>query len=441
MAKTTTNTHKRLLLVLMISLLGLFAFSNLPKDLAKKLEIAHAQLNEIDSLIHSSHYCDDNTCIFRNVCSDGFKISYYSNDANVSFPKLILAANYHWALQNLRTHIPVKMLNLEHSKMIKSDKIFVPDPVILMKMHAVGNLGHTLLQNILPYLQLSLERQKELKSLNETRLIALNNCDACGEPTETCNGEGSFGYKNCDEMKDQLFPLILNKPLILFEDLLKVQGDDKQVCFKTVAVGINTHLDLLNVRYDADYAKKVAKKRLYENVGLQLDYPAPKTPVINILVYCKVGGRHGGAIANCEMVNTLIKSKFSGSFKGIPIKVSKINFDKAPVIADQMKVISEAHIYIANGGAASFYGLFLRDGAVSLIMPQCHNCICNDAFPVSRLAPGITYLPISSKSVDCPTTGCQGNCKAQNIPLLPDFEDDLADALQVAYKSISDGEE
>ena len=413
---------RRLISIIGIScLFGVILLSYLPPTASTAWADALTQES-----LQSTYSCENNTCVFHNVCVDNTSLLFFSEFQNETLPTLSLGANSLWGLRN---KLRIQYMPLAAAKSNNYSKI----PVFLMKMIAVGNFGHTILQNILPFLEIALRYPKTFDAKQYLQLISMNDCLNCGWPDEKCAGEGSFGYSNCDDMKDQLYPLIMNRPIIPINTLLN-SSDIK--CFHSAAVGVPENLDLLWSSYNASASKLLARQQMYHNLRFSLDYMPKEAPEIVVLVYCKTGGRHGGALANCDMVDSLVESNFQRMYKGMPIIVKQTNFETNHNISDQIRIVSEANVFIANGGGSSYYSLFLRNGAVSLILPQCQKCVCSDIFPYARIAPGITYIPISPNSIACPKDNCEGMCGGQSIPLVNDFTIDLEKSFEAAYQTI-----
>jgi hypothetical protein len=73
-----------------------------------------------------------------------------------------------------------------------------------------------------------------------------------------------------------------------------------------------------------------------------------------------------------------------------------------------------------------------------MILPQCSVCTCYDIFPQARVSPNVTYIPIKTSSIVCPTENCSaGDCNAQNLPLIEGFRDELDEAIQTVYNNLN----
>jgi hypothetical protein len=310
------------------------------------------------------------------------------------------------------------------------------DTVFAHKMIAMGNFGHAILQNILPLV-------KMMKKVNmRGKILLLNDCKNCGMPGETCvDGQGSYGYASCGIQRDNLYKMVFGSDPIDWKKWFdpKLNPLSEAMCFENLVLGMDGTFDMLNEPQPETYPdlKDTARQAVYDYLGLSTDIKPTNT--INIVVYCKINGRHGGGITNCGYVPNLVSEVYRNRYKGKRVVVEMINFDMVLDVQEQFRIISRAHIYIANGGSSSYYTLFLKKGAVSMIVPQCDDCKCFDLFPSARITPNVTYMSVSPHAITCPTERCAQpefpDCGGQWFALLESFKDELDKGLEVAHLS------
>jgi hypothetical protein len=404
--------------------------------LVKRTNSVAKQSKQLESkqLLTSSYSCIKETCLLRNVClTPNLELEYFSTE-NVNLPigSLMAARQNYWE-KGVVNKLKINFIPPE------SRKVLYEDPVIVHKMIAMGNFGHALLQNLLPTARMVRDIYGYESLYQGYQVLLLNDCKNCGMPSETCvDGQGSYGYSSCNFQRDQLYPIITGNDLIDAKSLFTDR--EESVCFNEFVVGMDGADDMLNMPMEDAFLdlKEFTRSQVYSH--LRIPSYVQRSDTINVAVYCKMNGRHGGGLTNCDHVPHLVRTIYKNRYKGKKLVVEIINFDMMMDISTQFRIISRANIYIANGGSSSYYTLFLRKGAVSMIVPQCDSCKCFDLFPMARLTPNVTYMPIKSESVTCPTERCMQpeypDCGAQSFTLLDGFKTEFDEALEIAFKNI-----
>jgi hypothetical protein len=387
-------------------------------------------------VLNSSYNCDNGPCVFENVCvNQEFQLEYFVEDEAL-FPKP--PVNMIGAIQEYWDKGRVNILQYQLLKPQEISTFVFSTPVYVQKMLAVGNFGHSMLQNVYPMLRMAVTAFGEGILKDPLQILLFNDCKNCGWPSDTCiDAQGSYGYSSCGFMKHQLYPLITGKPAIELKQFLEEKNQTRS-CFRKLVIGMDDNYDMLyGGGYPVDYlVKSHGRDRVFKT--LQLNPRMEKKDEILIMVYCKKAGRHGGAIANCDYILEIVTEHYNHHYHEKKLTVVQVNFDTLTDMSEQIRIVSKADIYICNGGSASYYSLFLRQGAVSMILPQCSVCTCYDIFPQARVSPNVTYIPIKTSSIVCPIDDCSaGDCNAQNLPLIDGFRDELDQAIQTAYHNIN----
>lgn len=278
---------------------------------------------------------------------------------------------------------------------------FVDGPVFFHNMVAVGNFGHTLLQNCLPAV-VSMHRSP-LKHRGVFQTIVGNDCKNCGLPdphAKTCmDGTGSFGYAACDALGRDVYTFVTGYPMKYSRELFS--REISYVHFSQVVIGFpdSDEFDLLHNPGGDEFMleKKIMRQRALYN-------SSDACEAMSIFVYCKnvsFNGRHGNTFHNCEeFIQMLIASTHNTTAK---IIVRSINFDNVS-FSDQLVTLQKADIYISDGGSSSYYSHFLRTGATAMTFPLCDRlCLCTHFF-AERGAyrnPDVKHVPIDPRHVRC----------------------------------------
>jgi hypothetical protein len=387
----------------------------------------------------SSALCFDQTCILNNVCVDeNLQLEVYSDQPlNIPVKLELMAAKQDYYKKG---EIDVLTVVQKPLSTFPSGVSFIEEQVYAQQLHAMGNFGHAILQNCLPMFQLVVKTHGRLAVQNPFQVMLFNNCTNCGIPSSTTcdNGHGSFGYSSCEFMKNQLYELLSGNPPIDFYGLLQSRKTDR-ICFKSFVAGMGPKYDMLSPSdlFELDlFLKEVARNKVYRSMAASMNFPDHK--VLNVVVYCKTTGRHGAGISNCDFPAEIIRKKYANSYGGRKVVVRLINFDHMPNMTAQFEVISKANVYLTSGGSASYYSIFLRKGAVALVMPLCNHCVCSESFLYARNALDVVYQTVDPMNVLCPTQNCnRWDCFGQNIGLVDSFEQDLSAALEQASKNLS----
>ena len=147
-----------------------------------------------------------------------------------------LVAAWQLSPEEYNTLLPLRIVLANESVTMKRMRFF-DEPIFVHIMLAVGNFGHTFLQNALPAV-LSMSHSS-LKHRHPFQTIALNDCKACGFPNpsdHTCmDGIGSFGYTSCDSVRASVYKAITGHGLKFSRELF--ESGESHLCFRNVVVG------------------------------------------------------------------------------------------------------------------------------------------------------------------------------------------------------------
>ena len=279
----------------------------------------------------------------------------------------------------------------------------IEEPVFYHYMVAVGNFGHTLLQNCLPAV-VSMHRSV-LKHRAYFRTIVANDCKNCGIPNAKSNscldGFGSFGYSTCDTLRRNLYALITGYQAQYTRELFSLKSEYIHLSKVVVGFPEDDAFDLLHNPSNEKFfsEKKIVRQRLLSTIACE---QASKKRV-TVMIYCKDvlrNGRHGNTFVNCSeftqnMTDFLLK-KYQAD-------VIAENFDVTS-FRDQIVLLQKADIFVSDGGSSSYYTHLLRDGAISMTFPLCDSsCHCSHFFAErgAYANPSVQHVPIDSKHIDC----------------------------------------
>ena len=364
----------------------------------------------------SSFKCSrDDVCTLKNVCLDRSNVFQFflplGADASVVRGRLKsvnLVAAWQLSPEEYNTLLPLRIVLANESVTMKRMRFF-DEPIFVHIMLAVGNFGHTFLQNALPAV-LSMSHSS-LKHRHPFQTIALNDCKACGFPNpsdHTCmDGIGSFGYTSCDSVRASVYKAITGHGLKFSRELF--ESGESHLCFRNVVVGFpgGNRFDML---YNPSaehfsYEKQLVRTRSGVPNSLSTSHATREIwksrATINVGVYCKdvsKNGRHGNTFLNCHQFVQSIRSL--NIWKG-KISASSVNFDNAE-FNQQLEQLQNFDIYISDGGSSSYYTHFLRAGAVSLTFPLCDDsCACVHLFTDTYTNPVVVHIPVDPIHVKC----------------------------------------
>ena len=292
----------------------------------------------------SSFKCSrDDVCTLKNVCLDRSNVFQFflplGADASVVRGRLKsvnLVAAWQLSPEEYNTLLPLRIVLANESVTMKRMRFF-DEPIFVHIMLAVGNFGHTFLQNALPAV-LSMSHSS-LKHRHPFQTIALNDCKACGFPNpsdHTCmDGIGSFGYTSCDSMRASVYKAITGHGLKFSRELF--ESGESHLCFRNVVVGFpgGNRFDML---YNPSaehfsYEKQLVRTRSGVPNSISVARATRGAwkhgATINVGVYCKdvsKNGRHGNTFLDCPKFMQMIES--SKMWKG-HASVPSVNFDSA----------------------------------------------------------------------------------------------------------------
>lgn len=368
----------------------------------------------------SSFECsDDDICTLKNVCLDRENVFQFflkpgEVDANIRsrLEEINLVAAWQLPAKEYRTLLSVRTHPLKSIGNLKLERArFFTDPVFIHIMLAVGNFGHTLLQNTLPAV---LSMAHSSLKLNRTfQTITLNDCKSCGFPDPSKNicmdGIGSFGYDLCDSMRLAMYRSVTGYSAVFARELFTESV--AHLCFKNAVVGFpaKNRFDLLYNPTGEEFSneKKLIRTRIGIPNSLSITLETRKSwrtdSIIYVAVYCKDtsrNGRHGNTFQDCdgfiELIRTVEHSK--------KLDVTKLNFDGME-FDKQIQTLQKFDIYISDGGSSSYYTHFLRAGAISMTFPLCdESCSCVHLFADAYHNPVVSHIAVNPLHVACRTS-------------------------------------
>ena len=392
----------------------------------------------------SSFDCSgDDVCTLKNVCLDRSNVFHFflppGTDASVVRERLKLVnlvAAWQLPPQQYNTLLPLRIVLPNESVAMKRMRFF-DEPIFAHLMLAVGNFGHTFLQNALPAV-LSMSHSS-LKHRLPFQTIALNDCKVCGFPNpseHTCmDGIGSFGYVSCDSMRTSVYKAIAGYGLKFSRELF--ENGTSHLCFRNVVVGFpgGNRFDMLynpsaeNFSYEKQLVRTRSGVPNSQSIVRATRAIWKAGVVINVGVYCKdisTNGRHGNTFVNCSKFVQMIESL---NIREAKISVSTINFDNAEFY-QQLTKLQNFDIYISDGGSSSYYTHFLRAGAVSLTFPLCDDsCACVHLFPDAYTNPAVVHIPVDPNYVECQMQPSGDGIFKPLFDVRQNFKDELLKAL------------
>ena len=421
---SSSKNRRSLLFLIATSVLilgGLYYSQTL--NLVENVELKPETLN---SLMVSSHNCTESTCRLSNVCVDGNStLSYYSaqNDDAIPSLNLIPSLTKIWDEEDLSV-----LAHVTRRPEIITNGTFVRGVVVLAKMIGMGDFGTALLQNILPYKRLIQDLNLDASTV---QFGLLNDCFNGGQ-------DSVADEDTCNAMRDQIYSIFFGKPALNIGEILE-QGNLNLVCFESVVYGIpNTYdMTIKEINFNNDQVKEAAKAVVFKKLEISEKFES-KPLEIKIVVSCRRTNRFGKGIKYCKTVLKKVNDLWKGEYKGFAIVVKVVNFDTNLDLAERIKIVSSANIYISDGNEDSFYGLYLRKGAVAMTLPRCSNCQCYHDKQGARLAIGVTAMFLKDTSIQCPNRDCEDwECGQQQVGLGTTFQKDLAEALLIAHQSLT----
>lgn len=352
------------------------------------------------------------SCLLENVFLDmNGTFHYYISEMDdmkrvensLSQVRLVAAAQLPREVYNTSLAVAIHSRRLiEHQHLTAKH---IHEPVFYHNIVAVGNFGHTLLQNCLPAV-VSM-RRSPLKHEGVFRTIVGNDCKNCGlpdPPTQTCmDGIGSFGYASCETLGNAVYASVTGYSMTFSRELFP--ANTPLVYFAQVVVGFpnSDAFDLLHNPngYDFVQEKRIIRKRALEHIHCDNE---ERSHQISILVYCKdvsVNGRHGNTFQNCSEFLTMLgysRRRMTQNISIYPLNFDTMNF------SDQLIALQSADVFISDGGSSSYYTHFLRHGSTSMTFPLCDEfCVCTHFFTErgAYLNPDVKHIPVDPLHVSC----------------------------------------
>ena len=293
----------------------------------------------------------------------------------------------------------------------------IHEPVFYHNIVAVGNFGHTLLQNCLPAV-VSM-RRSPLKHEGAFRTIVGNDCKNCGVPdpsTQSCmDGLGSFGYASCEALGKAVYASVTGYPMTFSREMFGT--NTSLVHFAQVVVGFpnSNAFDLLHNPSGHNFVqeKKLIRTRALQHIPC---YTKERSSQVRVFVYCKditVNGRHGNTFHNCSDFLTMLA--YSRSQLPQKITFHPLNFDRTN-FSEQLNALQRGDVFISDGGSSSYYTHFLRRGSISMTFPLCDDlCVCTHFFAErgAYFNPDVKHIPVDPLHVSC-----QVNASIEGKPLV-----------------------
>ena len=381
-------------------------------------------LNRVEEAFHSDFECSvADVCLLRDVFleKDGTITAYVPSwrrkrawIKRLSGVNLLAASQIEpsafGTLLKLRVHVSRKSSRPTR----EYEYLTLPEPVFYHAMLAVGNFGHTLLQNSFPAL-LSMFHSP-LKISTEFQTILANDCTNCGMPDPhisfCMNGFGSFGYDLCDTQRRDIYRVTTGYPAKYLSEIFN--GRHERVLLKQVVVGF-PHQFNFDILFNPTKSTFTEEHIILRERSLSNRKPSPRQAkgTIRVFVYCKDvrrNGRHGNSFRDCSKVVDMLQHAAQSFMRRLgkrtvhhahSVIVTSGNFDDMTT-DDQLDELQNMHVYISDGGSSSYYTHFLPHGAVSLTFPLCNTqCVCEHIFLAAYYTPGVRHEFVPEEHVQC----------------------------------------
>ncbi|KAL9654165.1 hypothetical protein ABK040_000750 [Willaertia magna] len=299
---------------------------------------------------------------------------------------------------------------------------FYQDPTFLTVRYAAGNIGHTIMENILPVFQLLLQYQENLSMDNNILFLDdayQHNIASYGYPKDLTESVSMkwFGMLTKHPILQKCSPIkgkgmtITNTPCRNQEEEnnehLVPNGDGTVIesCFSSLAGG-NSHSYFLDF-HKREFIVPLLRKFIYNNLGLlSNDRAVIKKQDDNVQFLIGIQQKPptaqlGYIIENTDEIVQYFKENLPKEYKIIKIKLEDKTFYQ------QLELFDKLDAYISTQGSASYMGAFLKDDAWLFYGPKCDTkdrgktFDCHDQFGkmVHSSFPNIHYYPILKQEV------------------------------------------
>jgi len=395
----------------------------------------------------SSFECSaDDVCTLENVCLNRSNVFQFFLQPGASASQVYerlknvnLVAAWQLPPQVYHTLLHLQVVPTNESMNVSSIRFF-EEPIFLHLLLAVGNFGHTLLQNALPAV-LSMSRST-LKHHDSFQTIALNDCKVCGFPDPSQNicmdGIGSYGYVECERMRSSVYEAITGYSVIFSRELF--ESGVTHLCFRNAVVGFpqQNRFDMLYnpTAEQFGYEKQLIRTRLgVLNSTTIAGITSKSDSNINVGVYCKdivLNGRHGNTFRSCQdVINIITAMKLEKN-----VVVRRLNFDGVD-FKRQIAELQKIDIYISDGGSSSYYIHLLRAGAVALSLPLCDivksKCVCGHIFNNTYANPVVSHISVQPEYIVCHTSSKSNGIFKPLFDVRPEFRKEMSKALTLLH--------
>ena len=393
---------KRVILGLIMTLLvyGLIWFS-LPHEV---IEHAPADPTPFQAASNdvSRHRCDEGVCVLSNICVDKSGHWLYVN-GTPPLERLLLTPL--GPMPGVGVGESTVKWQVERRDLMKgATRHWIEEKAVLHMLWAVGNFGHTLLQNVYPILWAAQRMELDPSAPFSSMQLLSVTTNGCGDPilgnvckpnpvplNQSCRDFGSYGYRDCSWMRDQVFNLLLGRQSVLLASLLPSSGKTV-TCFRELLVGLPSAADFLESdsldRKSRNSVYLAARDTAYKRLGLS---PVLRNDCVRITVYEKPpGSLMGRRVRNWSLVDQILDAKGwkhrgsrickrSVTFGGDGHVLANLGDERKWALEEQLRLVHETDIWISDGGSSMYYSLLMRNGTASISAPLCGvGCACNE---------------------------------------------------------------
>ena len=310
------------------------------------------------------------TCLFKNICSEDGKLTYYSKYGSDKVPVEYIPDGFKGNLFHV-AYLRAFTLPIQ-SKVgqIPSSHPFSPTDLTFLDSNSWSfNYGHYLIDNIIPAFMTA--KIFNLPFADSQQLFE-NNCrlfstlePAFSDRIVTYNRSMGTYRQACLAKLDGMYGHFFDKPPLYLDNMAS-----STMCFKKLMVGQGSTFGLKSIDLSRGYFLKEFRDFVLQRLVKRLPHVVLPPQEDLILVGMRTVGSAGGKVINdlCESVGAALKAHpdFSAKYKVECFVPSDLTFE------DEIRQVQRAKVIVSVHGTISYMSLFSRDGTqqISIANPK-----------------------------------------------------------------------
>ena len=310
------------------------------------------------------------TCLFKNICSEDGKLTYYSKYGSDKVPVEYIPDGFKGNLFHV-AYLRAFTLPIQ-SKVgqIPSSRPFSPTDLTFLDSNSWSfNYGHYLIDNIIPAFMTA--KIFNLPFADSQQLFE-NNCrlfstlePAFSDRIVTYNRSMGTYRQACLAKLDGMYGHFFDKPPLYLDNMAS-----STMCFKKLMVGQGSTFGLKSIDLSRGYFLKEFRDFVLQRLVKRLPHVVLPPQEDLILVGMRTVGSAGGKVINdlCESVGAALKAHpdFNAKYKVECFVPSDLTFE------DEIRQVQRAKVIVSVHGTISYMSLFSRDGTqqISIANPK-----------------------------------------------------------------------